>query len=126
MMPLLTERYGTDRLSAVIAERPEDDTMVFGTYGFKAMMGSPMIQRNDGVCLVLQESEDTFYVIANGCMLIPFSADQKKPYLDILVLEDGCFADGVWKRSRRLNGDEAAIMRYEEPTLLRIQLLAYC
>ncbi len=126
MMPLLTERYGTKKLQAVIAERPDDDTMVFGTYGFKALMSGPMIQRNDGVCLVLQESEDTFYVVANGCMLVPFSADQEKPYLDILAFEDGRFENGEWKRQRRLNGDEAAIMRYGEPVLLRIQLFAYC
>ena len=65
-------------------------------------------------------------MIANGCMLVPFSADQEKPYLDILAFEDGRFENGEWKRQRRLNGDEAAIMRYGEPVLLRIQLFAYC
>ena len=126
MMMLLAARYGTKQLQAVIAERPEDDRMVFGTYGFQALMNEPTVQRKDGVCLVLQESEDTFYVIANGCMLITCSMDPEKPNMGVLELEDGCFVNGVWKRSRRLNGDEVTIMRYNKPTLLKIRLYSYC
>ncbi len=73
MMPLLAKKYGTSDLQAVISERKEDDTMIFGEYGFKAMMDLPMLSlRKDGVCLVLKESQDEFYIIVNGCMLIPF------------------------------------------------------
>lgn len=125
MMPLLVSKYGTNDLQAVIAERPETDTMVFGRYGFKAIMNSPMSSRNDGVCLALKENENTFYVLVNGAMLVPFSADPENPNLDILCMEDGCFVDGTWKADRRLNGDQAAIMNYEKPTLLKIKLYAY-
>ena len=125
MMPLLTAKYGTTDLQAVVSDKPEEDSMVFGRYGFKAIMNSPMLPRNDGVCLVLKESEDTFYVIVNGCMLAPFSADPDNQFLDVLLLEDGCFKDGKWEPSRRLNGDQVAIMTYNEPTLLKIQLFAY-
>lgn len=125
MMPLLTDKYGTNDLQAVISERAENDTMVFGTFGFKVIMDSLMLLRKDGVCLVLKESEDTFYAIINGCTLKPFSADPQNPYMDYLVVEDGKFVDGKWVRNRRLNGDQVTITTYNEPTLLKVQLFAY-
>ena len=45
MMPLLISKYGTKDLQAVISERQEQDTMVFGQYGFKVMMDVPLIRR---------------------------------------------------------------------------------
>lgn len=54
MMPLLTSKYGTKDLQAVISERPEQDTMIFDCYGFKVITDTPMITRKDGVCLILR------------------------------------------------------------------------
>jgi hypothetical protein len=125
MMPLLTEKYGTPDLQAVICERKDVDTMIFGAYGFQAIMNLPVIERKDGVCLVLKKSENEFYVIVNGYYLRPFSTTNEKPYLDILSLEEGEFENGNWKMTRRLNGDEVAIMMYNKPTLLKIKLFAY-
>ncbi|MGO4548241.1 DUF5597 domain-containing protein [Paenibacillus sp. 2TAB23] len=125
MMPLLTEKYGTSDLQATIVERPEQDMMTFGEYGFKVMMNMPLLTRKDGVCLVLKKTADEFYIIANGCAIFPFSANPAKPNVDILSLEEGRFEQGNWQMTRRLNGDEVAIMRYEKPTLLKIQLFGY-
>jgi hypothetical protein len=125
MMPLLTEKYGTPDLQAVICERKDVDTMIFGAYGFQAIMNLPVIERKDGVCLVLKKSENEFYVIVNGYYLRPFSTTNEKPYLDILSLEEGKFENGNWKMTRRLNGDEVALMKYNKPTLLKIKLFAY-
>ena len=125
MMELLTSRYGTEGLQAVISERPGQDTMLFGKYGFKVIMAAPFLPRQDGVCLALQNEEDEFFLIANGCMIAPFSTDRNKPNVDILSLEEGEFRDGKWISGRRLNGDEAADMRYDKPTLLKIRLFAY-
>ena len=58
-------------------------------------------------------------------MIAPFSTDMHKPNVDILSLEEGEFRDGKWVSGRRLNGDEAANMRYDKPTLLKIKLFAY-
>ena len=99
--------------------------MIFGQYGFKILMAVPFIPRKDGVCLALQIAENEFYLIANGCMIAPFSSNQEKPHVDILSLEEGEFRDGVWHMIRRLNGDEVASMRYDKPTLLKIKLFAY-
>jgi hypothetical protein len=125
MMSLIAEKYGTTDLQAVIRERKDDDIMMFGSYGFKIMMDLPMITRKDGVCLVLKESEDQFYIIANGCAVIPFSANPGKPNVDILSLEEGKLENGKWKMIRRLNGDEVALMSYNKPTLLKIKIFAY-
>lgn len=125
MQGLLAEKYGTNDLQAVICERKEADTMLFGSFGFKVMMTPPMITRQDGVCLVLKSVENEFYVLANGSMVVPFSANPEKPNLDVLCLEEGRFENGEWKMTRRLNGDEVAIKRYEKPTLLKMKLFAY-
>jgi beta-galactosidase GanA len=125
LMPLLTKKYGTSDLQAVIVERKEADTMIFGFYGFKIMMDLPILSRKDGVCLVLKEAEDEFYLIANGCAVVPFSYNQEKPFVGIISLEEGEFKEGKWNMLRRLNGDEAAIMRYENPSLLRLKLYQY-
>lgn len=125
MIPLLTQKYGTNELQAVIGEKPDESSMIFDRYGFQAIMNTPMATRKDGFCLTMQVSEDTFFVMINGAMLMPFSADLSNPYIDILCLEDGEFVDGQWKMSRRLNGDQVAIMNYQKPTLLRIKLHAY-
>ena len=85
---------------------PENDTMMFGDFGFKVMMNMPLVTRKDGVCLILKAEEDTYYILANGCMITPFSANQEKPNYDIIALEEGKFVDGQWKAGRRLNGDD--------------------
>lgn len=125
MTPMLADKYGTKDLQAVISERPEENSICFEKYGFMAIFNYPMIARKDGVLLALSESEDTFYLIANACAVMPFSADQSKPNVDLLVLEEGYFDDGKWVMTRRLNGDEAAFMKYEKPTLLKVKLFSY-
>jgi len=125
MMPLLTSKYGTADLLATIVERPERDTMVFGEYGFQTRMKLPILSRKDGVCLVLKKAEDEFYILANGCVITPFSVNPQKPHVDILSLEEGLFQQGEWRMARRLNGDDVARMRFESPTLLKIKLFGY-
>lgn len=125
LMPLLTQAYGTDRLQAVISEVPEKDTMGFGELAIQAVMDSPMLSRKDGVCLAMQISDDEFYVIANACALRFLSTDPAKPHVDILSLEEGALVDGKWDMLRRLNGDEASMLMYDTPTLLKVKLFAY-
>ena len=125
MMPLLGGRYGTGDLQAVSGERKEENEMLFGSFGFRVNLEDPAIVDGRGVCLILKETEDTFYVMIHAAGLLPFSTDEKKPYVDLLLLEEGQFEDGVWKAGRRFNGDEATSLRYEEPALLKVKLFAY-
>lgn len=125
MLPMLTKRYGTSDLQAVTGERPEENKMFFGTFGFQVMVDSPMLPGRNGGCLAWKESEDTFYLLITNAALAWFSCDPNRPNVDVLALEEGSFENGKWKRGRRLNGDEVVITLYKEPTLLRLKLLAY-
>ncbi len=125
MMPMLTQKYGTKDLQASCYERKDDNTMLFGDLGFSISYESPLLSRKDGVCLILKESEDEFFIIANGCVVKPFSTIEGKPYMDILVCEEGAFENGKWTMTRRLNGDEIALLFYNKPTLLKVKLFAY-
>lgn len=125
MMPLLAQKYGTEDLQAVCSERREEDRMVFGTFGFQVALDSPMIARKDGVCLILKESEDTFYLLLHAAAFGYFSTDKDRPNVDVLSFEEGNFENGTWIRERRLNGDEAVNTVYQGQALLKIKLFAY-
>ncbi len=125
LSPLLTERYGTDRLQAVIHERPQETAMRFSHFGFWVRMEHPLIGRKDGVCLALELAPDEFYLIACGCLVEPFSTRAERPHTDLLCVEEGACENGRWRTARRLNGDETATLRFHTPTLLRVKLLAY-
>lgn len=145
MMDLLTARYGTNDLQAVISEKldmtpvdpskgmaafmgvsdPKNDTMMFGDFGFKIVMNSPMIPRKDGVCMILKESEDTYYILANGCAISPFSANPQKPNYDIIALDEGRFENGESISGRRLNGDESASLNFGQYTLMKMKVFCY-
>ena len=99
--------------------------MHFDQYGFRIITNHPFITRKDGVCLALRETDDTFYLIANACMIVPFSENLNMPNTDILDLEEGYFENGQWKVACRLNGDEVATFRLDKPTLLKIRLFHY-
>lgn len=125
MIPLLTARYGTADLQASMAEAEKAASFDLGIYRINAVFESPLSERRDGACLVLKESEDTFYVVVHAAMLQFLSNDPARQSLDILELEEGEFVNGQWVRGRRLNGDEAVLTSYMEPTLLRVRLFAY-
>ena len=126
MMPLLTANYGTNRLQAVCRERCDSAQLNFGNFGININLAHRFIKRQDGVCLVCQVAENEFYIIANGCSLEPVSLQDGKPYMDVLVLEEGQFRDNKWIPGRRFNGDEVCMMCYNTPTLLHLTLSSYC
>lgn len=125
MLPLIAERYGTDDLQAVCFERKEENVLDFGLFGVQAAFEHPMLQRRDGVCLGIKAAPDECFLLACRCGLAFFSEDGARPNLDILELEEGRFENGKWRAFRRLNGDEAAFMKYDEPVLLRARVFLY-
>ncbi|MBS4462123.1 DUF5597 domain-containing protein [Aerococcaceae bacterium zg-B36] len=138
MMPLLISKYGTNELQAVSsesfnsnditvvsAESISNGAMLFGDIIFNVLMNIPIINRKDGVCLILQEDEETFYIIANGCMLHFASNDVDKPNVDIISLEEGIFMKNRWVPTKRLNGDEASRLSFNEYKLLKLKLFTY-
>lgn len=126
MMHLIAPRLGTAALDAVVSECPQD-TLVFGSYGFRMATHNRFTEGRTGAgaMLVLQEREDTFYVLAQHCIVEPFSADSGRPCLDYLLVEEGYFEQERWVRTLRRNGDEIALFAQEAPLLLKFQLHAY-
>lgn len=125
LMPELTAKYGTSQLQAAISERQEDAKLVFEKFTFEINFESPLLPAKNGACLVLQKSENEFYLLVKGAAFAATSNDESKPYVDVLLFEEGQICDGVWKRGRRLNGDELVLAVFEKPVLLRIRLFAY-
>ena len=120
MMPVLTSEYGTKSLQASSAEVDKTACFSMGKYIINVSFPSP-----DGACLVLQESEDRFYIVVQSAYISFESADPKRPGIDILSLEEGEFIHNQWNCIRRLNGDEAVMNNHEKPTLLRAKLFAF-
>ena len=125
LMPKLTAAYGTDRLQAVISERPDESAMRFGEFELRAITDAPLFPKKDGVCLALQESEDEFYVIINRAALQYASANPDKPNCEFLSIDEGKIVDGKWQTTLHRNGDEAQMLFFFKPTLLKIKLFTY-
>lgn len=120
LMPRIVSRYGTDKLQAGSGETEQYSVFRMDAYEIQSRYLAP-----DGACLVLQENENAFFLIAYHAMLSFRSLDDQKPGIDFLALEEGHFEKNVWQMDRRLNGDEAVGNVYTSPTLLRVRLFAY-
>ena len=125
MADRLVAAYGTKNLQAVTSERPEEAEMDFGEIRFTAMTQLPMIEKKDGVCLVLKESSECYYILINRAMLDYASGDETKPNAELLSLDEGRFEDGRWVTTLHRNGDEAQSLMFMKPTLLRCRLFTY-
>lgn len=125
MKEFLGARYGTKALQAVCYEDRKNNVMEFADFGFRVQLEATGLSGKDGVCLILQETEDTFYIVVKGAKLQPFSMDKSRPFIEIISLEEGNFTNEGWKRKRRLNGDEAARLAFEKPALLKLTLFMY-
>lgn len=122
LLSLDPDAYGTPRLNAASRERADEAALAMGAFTVDVTFAAEGLP---GAAAVLKVAEGEFYVLAMRCMLAFRSTDAAHPHVDLLVLEDGEVRDGAWVADRRLNGDEAAIMRYDEPTLLHVTLFAY-
>ena len=138
MMPMLAEAYGTRRLQAVSAETDPvipgpggspftaiPPTMSFEGFRLSVRFQSPMNPRGDGVCLCLQVGEGECWIVGSACGLTFSSADDERPNLDLLQVEEGRFENGAWIPGRRLNGDETASLSLEKPAVLHVQFFTY-
>ena len=125
MMPVIAPCYGTSKLQAVCAERKAPMNFLdFGKLKVMVMFQNPLNPAaTNGVALGVQTAEDEAYVLVYRGILAFLAGDAK--CLDILELEEGCFENGRWHRGRRLNGDEAATLMFDSPTLLRVKVQTY-
>ena len=125
LMPLAAVKYGTADLQAVCAEqKAERNVLDFGKLRVNVLFSDPLAPMpENGVALGVKTGPDEAFLLAYHCTLVPAPGDAAN--LDILELEEGGFRDGRWRAGRRLNGDEAASLRMEEPKLLRLKVHTY-
>lgn len=116
-----------DKADAVISERGLAQELGLGSW----RVGVTFTEDKPGAALAAPVSWDAekgvgeAFLLVQNCSLAIGSRDDTRPNLDILALEDGSFENGAWQRDRRLNGDEAQILDFEAPTLLRLRVLLY-
>lgn len=117
-----SEALDLARADAVISERGLVQMLDLGTW----QVGVTFEEGRPGAVLAVPVLPDEAYLLVLHATLALGSADADRPNLDILALEDGSFDEsGVWQRDCRLNGDEAQILTFDEPTLLRLRVLPY-
>lgn len=138
MLPMLTAAYGTDRLQALSAEtdpavpHPSGEpflatppSMDFGAFRVTAAFKGPMNPRGDGALLCLKASDTECWLVGNACTVAFSSGDAGRPNLDLLLVEEGTFQNGVWQPGRRLNGDETANMAMDKPSVWHVRFFTY-
>lgn len=118
LVPTAEER---STLVGATSERPDENVMKLGSFNVTALFNKD----TPGACMAALASDGSIYLVGMGCMLLFSSADEERPHVDILALEDGEALDGTWLRDRRLNGDESTIVRLDGPRLVRAELFAY-
>ncbi len=115
------------RLDAAIAERGTEQALPFG----QALLKASFTEGVPGAVAVLDLGADSregtaeALILAYEARLSFASADGKRPYAEVLKLEEGRCPEGVWQRGRRLNGDELQILSCTEPTLLKVRVLLF-
>lgn len=118
---LFTHAGGYGAMEAVISECGRQQTLELGSWHLDVAFGDA-----PGAVLVLPEGEDGAYLLVLNATVTLVSSDEALPHVDLALLEDGSFdQNGRWVADRRLNGDEVLFLRYEEPTLLRMEVLSY-
>ena len=138
MLPLLADAYGSPRLQALSAETdpavPGPDgqpwtavlpSMDFGDFRVSVSFPEAGTSAVVGACLCLQAGPHECYIAGKACGITLSSLDKENPHLDLILAEEGSFADGQWLPGRRLNGDETARLSLGEPSLLHLKFFVY-
>ena len=126
MMFLAAPRLGSADMDAVSGEYGSQ-MLTFYPYGFKMHTTNPFTGETNkqGAALVIRESGDTFYVLAQHCIIEAFSTDETKCFLDYLAVEEGYFEGESWVCTLRRNGDEIAQIGFDKPALMKFRLSVY-
>ena len=112
LAPLMLEREPGMTMRAIMVDSDTPvKTLEMGKYRILCEFGHRGNQpagEQVGYALILQAGEDSFYVYGKGVSLQFSLLERGKKNLvtGILECEEGCFENGAWKASRRLNGDQ--------------------
>ena len=126
LIPVISDKLGTDRLDATYGEKKDNDTISFGDLCVNATFKSPMQPRSDGFLMCAQLSEDEILLFGNACSINLASSSDTMPNVDIISTEEGRYDEaGKWICGRRLNGDETAFLSFDKPGVLRLRYFLY-
>lgn len=109
-------------LDAVSSEMAGEGVLDMGDVALRVSFAEGALP---GACAALVGADGAIYLLALRCAVALESRASGEPHVDVAALETGSVAGGAWQRDCRLNGDEVAIMRYDAPTLLRLEAITY-
>jgi len=126
ILETLADRIGqyrnSPRLQGFLQYKDKKVELGFTTYDLRIRYFPKAPNAPLGAGLVLEESLDTFYIAATGCMVDVMPKQGEQCRAEILSLEEGAFKDGEWKANRVLNGDEQYHFFEAMPKLVRLTL----
>lgn len=110
LMPFIATAQVENRVNAFMeldasTARPFE----MGGYTFTPRFSQDKDPSITGYGMVIQTGDDEFLIAGNAFNLGLKSADESKPYAEILIKEEGRFVDGEWVAGRLLNGDEYSL-----------------
>lgn len=125
LLPIIGEHLGSENLKSSSGESSTASVLTFSNFSITTMYQSQMQPRTDGYCLAVKVSENECYILGNAVSLTFASNNSEKRNLDILMLKEGEFKNGIFIPGRRLNGDEAAHIALDEPRILYLKYFLY-
>lgn len=126
MMHLIIPARGTERMRGFYHYTADRGCILeFDSYDVHVVYGNTVQGHPPAGGAVLQVAEDEFYVFGTNFQATFLPKNGENVHVEPIRIEEGRFADGVWKRGRILNGDEHRIMIPFMPSIVRIKLYKY-
>ncbi len=110
LMPLIANAQVENKVNAFMElDASTSKPFILGGYKFTPKYEQKKSPGITGYGMVIQTGVDEFIIAGNGFNLDFQSADENKPYVEMLIKEEGEFVDGKWVGNRVLNGDEYSL-----------------
>jgi hypothetical protein len=126
MSDRLLEYQGTGRMTAVLQDKEQCETLEFGGYRFSIEFASLMKEGAiSGAALLMHAADNEFIIVGTRCQ-IPHPWNLKGQRItEFISIDEGCYQNSRWIPGRRLNGDERGLRFGDAPSVLRIKLYSY-
>jgi hypothetical protein len=112
--PLILEAQQKGTITSVLlnSEMPDSEDVILGDFRFEVGLlrgwGSGPAAPG-GYCLIIDLSADEFLIYGSNVQVTFSTATPGPPVAGISRVDEGSYANGVWKPRRRLNGDDILI-----------------
>jgi beta-galactosidase GanA len=115
LTPMIVANQGLGKIKGVLLSKTDQETIVqMGKYEFTCKHdytlswtpGSKTDLWPLGSAMIIQKSDDEFYVAGTGVVITTKHIDDKNINVGLLKVEEGTFENKIWKVKRHLNGDQ--------------------